>query len=141
MLHGLILYPRATRSTDRPWRPVYPSWRRVATTWPSRGQPPSWGKRVRVRSIPMVYGQKTNHRRFPVDPTIYPTCPRSVNPFRPTTARNAADVGLSRSCTEVDPAILPLWAKLQSRKSLVPYGLDPGSIPFKVVSAIFFLSP
>ena len=25
MLHGLILYPRATRSTDRPWRPVYPS--------------------------------------------------------------------------------------------------------------------
>ena len=24
MLHGLILYPRATRSTDRPWRPVYP---------------------------------------------------------------------------------------------------------------------
>ena len=33
MLHGLILYPRATRSTDRPWRPVYPSWRRVATTY------------------------------------------------------------------------------------------------------------
>jgi len=25
MLHGLILYPRATRSTDRPWRPLYPS--------------------------------------------------------------------------------------------------------------------
>ena len=22
--HGLILYPRATCSTDRPWRPVYP---------------------------------------------------------------------------------------------------------------------
>ena len=46
-----------------------PSWR-VATTWPSRGQHPSWCKHVRVRSIPMVYGQKTNHRRFPVDPTI-----------------------------------------------------------------------
>ena len=71
MLHGLILYPRATCSTDRPWRPVYPS---EATSgydiWPCRGQPPSWGKHVRVRSIPMVYGQKTNHRRFPVDPTI-----------------------------------------------------------------------
>ena len=22
--HGLILYPRGTHSTDRPWRPVYP---------------------------------------------------------------------------------------------------------------------
>ena len=31
--------------------------RRVAATWPSRGQPPAWGKHVRVRSIPDVSGQ------------------------------------------------------------------------------------
>ena len=96
MLHGLILYPRATRSTDRPWRPVYPS---EATSgydiWPCRGQPPSWGKRVRVRSIPMAYGQKTNHRRFPVDPTSHmPTIRESVPPDHRTKRCRRGSEGL-----------------------------------------------
>ena len=85
--------------------------RRVATTWPSRGQPPSWGKCVTYGQFPMYPASKPTIGVLPIDPTI-PHSPNSMNPTRPTTARNAADVGLSRSCTEVDPAILPRRAKL-----------------------------
>ena len=78
---------------------------------------------VRIRTVNSRCIRPVNQpSKLPIGPTL-PHSPQSVNPTRPTTARNAADVGLSRWCTEVDPAILP------------------GSIPFKVVSAIFFLSP
>ena len=61
----------------------------------------------------------------PVDPTR-PRSPNSLNPIRPTSARNAADVGRSRLCTGSRLSFLAGRATYESRKSLVPPGLRPG---------------
>ena len=74
MLHGLILYPRATCATVGPGVPPFGPKRPVATTWPSRGQPPSWGKCVRVRSIPRYPASKPTIGESPLAlPSHMPT--------------------------------------------------------------------
>ena len=111
MLHGLILYPRATCSTVGPGVPTSVR----SDEWLRHGQVVvslhRGASAYAYGQFPMYPASKPTIGGPLIDPTI-PHSPNSMNPTRPTTARNDADVGRIRLCTEVDSPILPRRAKL-----------------------------